>query len=98
MHEVLRSQKDLFSSVSAIRSIALGGVSVTLEKMQSEKITFEILPNLPSSELLKDSFYGFVITTCKEKALMNFLNDYFSNLPEAKGILKIEVVGATRDR
>ena len=98
MSEELKKDKDLFGSVSAIRSLALGGVTATLEKMRSEKITSEILPNLPESEAVKDCFYGFVITTNKEKALMNFLNNYFSNLPEAKGLLKIEVVGATRDR
>ena len=98
MGEELRKDKDLFSSISAIRSIALGGVKVTLEKMQSEKITSQILPNLPDTEINKDCFYGFLLTTCKEKALITWLANYFSDLPDAKGILKIEVVGATRDR
>ena len=66
--------------------------------MQSEKITSQILPNLPDTEINKDCFYGFLLTTCKEKALITWLANYFSDLPDAKGILKIEVVGATRDR
>ena len=97
MGENLRQDKALFNSVSAIRSLTLGGLQATLDKMKSKKFDYQFLPNLPKTDLKKDCFYGFVIVTGKEK-LAQWMTDYFSRLPDAKGLLKIEVIGDTRDR
>lgn len=98
MTEALKHDKDLFKSISALRSLALGGVHATLEKMRSEKLTAQILPNLPIADLDRDCFYGFVLVTSKKDAMIKWLSNYFSDLPAARNLLKIEDVGVVRDR
>ena len=97
MGESLRQDKALFNSVSAIRSLTMGGLQSTLDKMKTKKIDSQFLPNLPKSELNKDCFYGFVIVAGKDK-ISTWLADYFSELPDAKGLLKVEIIGDTCDR
>jgi phosphoribosylformylglycinamidine synthase subunit PurL len=97
MGESLRREKALFNTVSAIRSLTMGGLQVTLEKMKTQKFDYRLLPNLPISEMKKDCFYGFVIVSSKEK-ISQWMTDYFSQLPNAKSLVKVEIIGDTLDR
>lgn len=83
------------TKVSAIKAIGLGGIATTCLKMTSENIGFDLSYNLPTaneSDLFKDTFYGFLISTNKnEKEFVELLSRYFKGFN-----LEIKKIGETR--
>lgn len=96
LHAELKRNSELFKSVSSVRSLALGGLNLTLKKMQSEKISYQKLPNLPN-EISPDGdvLYSFFICTSREKEMISFLKSFYSDLPSAHSYLEIETVAIT---
>lgn len=79
-------------SVSSLRSVSLGGVATTVQKMSDQGIVFKAHPQTVEADLYKDELYQFVLTTSNEQETIEFLQDYFS---EMSPFLSIQVVGQT---
>lgn len=96
LHSDLKGDAELFKSVTAARSVSLGGVITTLEKMQTDQIGWRKLPNLPTDiSEVHNVLYSFLLCTNREKEMISYLQNFFSNLPGAKTFLKIDCVATT---
>lgn len=86
-----RHLKDHNKKVSAIKAVGLGGVGITCLKMCQNKTGFDLSYDLPSeneSDLFRDTFYEFLLST-EEKVdeMIEFLNNFFTEFrPDIKKI------------
>lgn len=85
--------KEKNKSVSAIKAVGLGGVGITCLKMSQGVIGFDLSFDMPDeTELFKDTFYEFLLTTDEEAAVMiSLLKEFFVEFR-----LEIKKVGETR--
>lgn len=80
LHEYLKNNN---KKISAIKAIGLGGVASACLKMSQKDIGFDLSFDLSlknDSNLLKDIFYGFILSTSEESIeFCKLLNSYFSD-------------------
>ena len=82
--------------VSAVKAVGLGGVAVTCLKMSRGRIGFDLSfdsGSQPESELFKDVFYSFIISTSENaEDFIKFLKGYF----DSSGV-EVRKIGETRE-
>jgi phosphoribosylformylglycinamidine synthase II len=84
--------------ITSIRTCGLGGVELTAQKMSTDFIGFEILPEFSSEDLLKDVFYQFLVTTTEVSSVLDFFEVHFRKLKNKERAFKCYVVGQTTER
>jgi len=81
--------------ISAIKTLGLGGLLTTCLKMSTNEIGFDLsFENSDQGpvELLKDSFYSFVVSTSQLEDVLSFMKRHFANFP-----VEIRKVGETNN-
>jgi len=90
--------KQYDKKISAIKAVGLGGIGTTCLKMCQSNIGFDLSYDLSSvneSELFKDIFYGFIISTAEDSAeIISILKKYFAS---ANLECDIKKIGETRE-
>lgn len=79
--------------ISAIKAVGLGGLLTTCLKMSTSKIGFDLSfenAEREPSELVKDTFYSFVLSTPQLDETISFLKKHFVDFP-----VEIRKVGET---
>ncbi len=88
--------KEKSMKVSAIKAVGLGGAGITCLKMCQGKIGFDLSYDFAAaneSELFKDTFYEFIISTDENsEEMISLLNIFFSEFK-----LDIKKIGETRE-
>lgn len=81
--------------VSALKAVGLGGVGISCLKMSQKNIGFDLSYDGSlddESELFKDIFYGFILSTSeKSEEMIEFLTQFFEGIK-----LDIKKIGETR--
>jgi len=88
------SNKDL--KISAIKAVGLGGVLTTCLKMSSLEIGFDLSfenADLEPIQMMKDSFYSFIVSTSKLDETLSFMKKFFADFP-----VEIRKVGETTQK
>ncbi len=81
LDQEFRNQK---LKVSAIKTVGLGGVAMTCLKMSTHEVGFNLsfeLGDRSESELFKDIFYGFILSTSDIDLTISTLKKHFQTLP-----------------
>ncbi len=88
-----RFLKEKNQTVSAIKAVGLGGVGIACLKMSRGIVGFDLSFDSPDeSELFKDTFYEFLLTTDEDSAsMLATLKEFFADFR-----LEIKKVGETR--
>jgi phosphoribosylformylglycinamidine synthase len=80
-------------AVSAIKVLSLGGLAISCLKMSTSEIGFDLSyesKELNPSELVKDFFYGFILSVKNLEPTLQLLNDYYQN-----SAIEIKKIGET---
>ncbi len=79
--------------VSAIKASGLGGLAITCLKMSTPEIGFDLSfenSEYADAQLIKDTFYSFILSCDDDDDTMNFLRKHFAGFP-----VEIRKIGET---
>lgn len=69
--------------ISCIKAVGLGGVLTTCLKMSTDQVGFDLsydTAGSTDSDLWKDRFYSFIVSTADADKTMKFLNEFFHEI------------------